>query len=249
MLGAPWPGSWSSSSRPARTTPTRRWWRQTSPASGDFSTRLSRSRGRMSSGTKLKSSRTIQWDLKTWEKNLKNLFSTDSKPFWPPISVFSTTFWYQDDARQTCSCKAQWGSCNKLRMQVGLLKTKTQKHTLSYLWSLQWTNLDYPCQGQHDVPRPHRAASGAFKQIVRIFWRKDTQDYVRVRRYNTDVPLVLMNSFLTDEDTEKIIRKYSSFQVTIKTFKQSCFPRITRDTLMPAPRWAMENFIALAVSL
>ena len=124
-----------------------------------------------------------------------------------------------------------------------------QKHTLTYLWTLQWTNFYYPCQGQHDVPRPHRAASGAFKQIVRIFWRKDTQDYVRVRRYNTDVPLVLMNSFLTDEDTEKIIRKYSSFQVTIKTFKQSCYPRITRDTLMPAPRWAMENFIALAVSL
>lgn len=45
-----------------------------------------------------------------------------------------------------------------------------------------------------------------------------------------------MNSFLTEEDTEKIIRKYSSFQVTIKTFKQSCYPRITRDTLMPAPR-------------
>ena len=66
---------------------------------------------------------------------------------------------------------------------------------------------------------------------------------MRVRRYNTDVPLVLMNSFLTDEDTEKIIRKYSSFQVTIKTFKQSCYPRITRDTLMPAPRCAMENDI------
>ena len=56
-------------------------------------------------------------------------------------------------------------------------------------------------------------------------------------RYNTDVPLVLMNSFLTDEDTEKIIRKYSSFQVSIKTFRQSCYPRISRDTLMPAPRW------------
>ena len=51
------------------------------------------------------------------------------------------------------------------------------------------------------------------------------------------MPLVLMNSFLTDEDTEKIIRKYSSFQVSIKTFRQSCYPRISRDTLMPAPRW------------
>merc|ERR1719150_1532379 len=38
--------------------------------------------------------------------------------------------------------------------------------------------------------------------------------------YNTDVPLVLMNSYLTQEDTEKIVRKYSGFHVTIKTFNQ-----------------------------
>ena len=65
---------------------------------------------------------------------------------------------------------------------------------------------------------------------------KGSRDSVTILRYNTDVPLVLMNSFLTEEDTEKVIRKYSSFQVSIKTFKQSCYPRITRDTLMPAPR-------------
>merc|ERR1712106_1286104 len=41
--------------------------------------------------------------------------------------------------------------------------------------------------------------------------------------YGTDVPLVLMNSFLSDEDTSKIIRKYSGFKVRIKTFVQSCF--------------------------
>ena len=45
-----------------------------------------------------------------------------------------------------------------------------------------------------------------------------------------------MNSFLTQEDTEKIIRKYSGFQVTIKTFLQSRYPRINRDTLMPLAR-------------
>ena len=55
-------------------------------------------------------------------------------------------------------------------------------------------------------------------------------------RYNTDVPLLLMNSFLTDSDTEKIIRKYSGFQVRIKTFQQSRYPRINRDTLMPVAR-------------
>ena len=56
------------------------------------------------------------------------------------------------------------------------------------------------------------------------------------KTYNTDVPLVLMNSFLTDEDTMKIIRKYSGFKVSIKTFNQSCFPRINKESLMPIGR-------------
>ena len=45
------------------------------------------------------------------------------------------------------------------------------------------------------------------------------------RTYNTDVPLVLMNSFLTEEDTARLVRKYSSLRVTIHTFTQSCYPR------------------------
>lgn len=51
--------------------------------------------------------------------------------------------------------------------------------------------------------------------------------------YNSNVPLVLMNSFNTDEDTEKVIRKYKGFQVKIYTFNQSCFPRISRESLLP----------------
>ena len=35
------------------------------------------------------------------------------------------------------------------------------------------------------------------------------------RTYDTDVPLVLMNSFLTEEDTARLVRKYSSLRVTI----------------------------------
>lgn len=42
-----------------------------------------------------------------------------------------------------------------------------------------------------------------------------------------------MNSFNTDEDTEKIIRKYKNLQIEIHTFNQSCYPRINRDSLMP----------------
>lgn len=48
-----------------------------------------------------------------------------------------------------------------------------------------------------------------------------------------NVPLVLMNSFNTDEDTQKIIRKYRGLQLEIHTFNQSCYPRINRETLLP----------------
>ncbi|XP_065168208.1 UTP--glucose-1-phosphate uridylyltransferase-like isoform X2 [Atheta coriaria] len=53
------------------------------------------------------------------------------------------------------------------------------------------------------------------------------------KTYKVNVPLVLMNSFNTDEDTEKIIRKYKNLQVEIHTFSQSCYPRINRETLLP----------------
>lgn len=53
------------------------------------------------------------------------------------------------------------------------------------------------------------------------------------KKYKVDVPLVLMNSFNTDEDTQKIIRKYKGLQLKIYTFNQSCYPRINRDTLLP----------------
>lgn len=54
--------------------------------------------------------------------------------------------------------------------------------------------------------------------------------------YDVDVPLVLMNSFNTDDDTEKIIRKYHGRQVRILTFEQSCYPRIHKDTLLPVAK-------------
>ncbi|VEN64381.1 unnamed protein product, partial [Callosobruchus maculatus] len=56
------------------------------------------------------------------------------------------------------------------------------------------------------------------------------------KTYNVNVPLVLMNSFNTDEDTEKIIRKYKNLNVEIHTFNQSCFPRISRDSLLPVAK-------------
>merc|ERR1712025_627098 len=56
------------------------------------------------------------------------------------------------------------------------------------------------------------------------------------KKYDANVPLVLMNSFNTDEDTMKIIRKYSGFNVSIKTFNQSRYPRINKESLMPIAR-------------
>jgi UTP--glucose-1-phosphate uridylyltransferase len=53
------------------------------------------------------------------------------------------------------------------------------------------------------------------------------------KKYNTNVPLVLMNSFNTDRDTQKLIRKYSKLRVEILTFNQSCFPRLNTESLLP----------------
>ena len=53
------------------------------------------------------------------------------------------------------------------------------------------------------------------------------------KKYSANVPLVLMNSFNTDEDTHKIIRKYSGFIISIKTFNKSCYPRINKETMAP----------------
>lgn len=41
------------------------------------------------------------------------------------------------------------------------------------------------------------------------------------KTYNTDVLLVLMNSFNTDEETKKILQKYTHHRVKIHTFNQS----------------------------
>ena len=45
------------------------------------------------------------------------------------------------------------------------------------------------------------------------------------KTFDADVPLILMNSFNTDADTQKIIRKYAGFKVRIITFNQVKKPR------------------------
>ncbi|CAF0749041.1 unnamed protein product [Adineta ricciae] len=53
------------------------------------------------------------------------------------------------------------------------------------------------------------------------------------RQYDCDVPLVLMNSFNTHEETEKVVEKYSHVSVKIYNFNQSKYPRVDRETLLP----------------
>ncbi|KAI9103009.1 UTP--glucose-1-phosphate uridylyltransferase-domain-containing protein [Phlyctochytrium arcticum] len=53
---------------------------------------------------------------------------------------------------------------------------------------------------------------------------------------NVDVPLILMNSFNTDEDTHRIIQKYRGHKIQLLTFNQSRFPRISKDSLLPMPK-------------
>eukprot|EP01117_Protostelium_nocturnum_P020387 TRINITY_DN9142_c0_g1_i1.p1 TRINITY_DN9142_c0_g1~~TRINITY_DN9142_c0_g1_i1.p1 ORF type:complete len:503 (-),score=164.06 TRINITY_DN9142_c0_g1_i1:239-1747(-) len=52
-------------------------------------------------------------------------------------------------------------------------------------------------------------------------------------RFQVDVPLVLMNSFNTHNETLKIVNKYKNIKARILNFNQSRFPRILKDSLLP----------------
>jgi len=52
-------------------------------------------------------------------------------------------------------------------------------------------------------------------------------------QHNAKVPLILMNSFNTHDDTLKVITKYTNVKEPIRTFNQSRFPRIIKDSLLP----------------
>lgn len=55
------------------------------------------------------------------------------------------------------------------------------------------------------------------------------------KQYDCDVPLVLMNSFNTHDDTLKLIKKYQDRRLKIYTFLQNKCPRINKETLQPEP--------------
>ncbi|RPD63993.1 UTP-glucose-1-phosphate uridylyltransferase [Lentinus tigrinus ALCF2SS1-6] len=59
--------------------------------------------------------------------------------------------------------------------------------------------------------------------------------------HRVDVPLILMTSFNTHEDTLRIIKKYANQQLRITTFNQSRYPRIDKETLLPLPNTATDD--------
>ncbi|XP_042504628.1 UTP--glucose-1-phosphate uridylyltransferase [Macadamia integrifolia] len=54
-------------------------------------------------------------------------------------------------------------------------------------------------------------------------------------KYGCNVPLLLMNSFNTHDDTLKIVEKYSTSNVEIHTFNQSQYPRLVVEDFLPLP--------------
>jgi len=54
--------------------------------------------------------------------------------------------------------------------------------------------------------------------------------------HKVNVPFILMNSFNTDDDTQRIIQKYQNHNINLVTFNQSRYPRIGKESLLPIPR-------------
>lgn len=54
-------------------------------------------------------------------------------------------------------------------------------------------------------------------------------------KYGCNVPLLLMNSFNTHDDTSKIVEKYANSNIEIHTFNQSQYPRLVVEDFMPLP--------------
>jgi len=55
-------------------------------------------------------------------------------------------------------------------------------------------------------------------------------------KYSVDVPLVLMNSFNTEEETNQILPNYQNGKVTILSFNQKQYPRFTKKDFKPVPK-------------
>eukprot|EP01130_Rhizamoeba_saxonica_P010927 TRINITY_DN4512_c0_g1_i1.p1 TRINITY_DN4512_c0_g1~~TRINITY_DN4512_c0_g1_i1.p1 ORF type:complete len:509 (-),score=109.02 TRINITY_DN4512_c0_g1_i1:33-1526(-) len=50
---------------------------------------------------------------------------------------------------------------------------------------------------------------------------------------DSEIPLILMNSFNTHEDTTTLLERYESMDISIIPFNQSKYPRVNADSLLP----------------
>lgn len=81
------------------------------------------------------------------------------------------------------------------------------------------------CQGPKSAIEVHSGYTFLDLTVRQIEYLNET--------YNSNVPLVLMNSFNTEKETLKILHKYDQHSVTIYNFNQNRYPRIDKETLLP----------------
>lgn len=60
-------------------------------------------------------------------------------------------------------------------------------------------------------------------------------------QHGVNVTFILMNSFNTDDETQRIIQKYANHNIQMLTFNQSRYPRVGKDSQLPIPRSAKSD--------
>lgn len=61
------------------------------------------------------------------------------------------------------------------------------------------------------------------------------------KTFGVDVPLLLMTSLHTEQDTMRIITKYANQDIRITSFNQSRYPRLYSDTNLPLPQHTRDD--------
>ncbi|GAB2295221.1 hypothetical protein Dimus_029396 [Dionaea muscipula] len=88
---------------------------------------------------------------------------------------------------------------------------------------------------QRKLPRKKRRRLEAAREILEDGDEADNPEENLNSKYSCKVPLVLMNSFNTHDNTIKIVEKYSNSNIEIHTFNQSQYPRLVVEDFVPLP--------------
>ena len=115
------------------------------------------------------------------------------------------------------------------------------------VWAPLWVSAHYAYCGEIADRSAYYVGMTGAKSALEV---KDDMTFLdltvrQIEHLNTthkvDVPLILMTSFNTHEDTLRIIKKYANQQLRITTFNQSRYPRIFKETLLPCPKHASDD--------